>query len=130
MSRVDLTNDLNAVRSLAVAARTNGAVNGAGVDLANYDGAMVVVLTGTMTDGSFAITLEESDDNSTFTAVAAADRIGNLPTLASTDDDTTFEFGYKGIKRYIRVVETGSGTTTGGVFGAMVVRGKPRVKPA
>jgi hypothetical protein len=130
MSRLDLVNDFNANRSLSIATRTNGTVNGTGVDLANYDGAAVVVFSGTMTDGSVAITIEESADNSAWSAVAAADRIGSLPTIASTDDDTVFEFGYKGILRYLRVVAVTSGATSGGTFGALIVRGQPRVKPA
>lgn len=130
MSRLDLVNDISAARSLSPAARTNGTVNGTGVDLAGYDGAAVVVATGTITDGSHAITIEDSPDNSVWTPVAAGDRIGNLPTIVAADDDTVFEFGYKGVQRYLRAVAVTTGAATGGIFGATIVRGKGRVRPA
>lgn len=131
MSRLDLVNDLNAATSLPPASRSaNATVNGTGVDLAGYDGAAIVVSTGTITDGSHAIAIEDSPDNTNWTAVAAADRIGNLPTVVAADDNTAFKFGYKGVQRYLRVSVTTSASTTGGVFGAVVVRGKGRVRPA
>ncbi|WP_327587046.1 hypothetical protein OHA25_08545 [Nonomuraea sp. NBC_00507] len=131
MSRFDIVNDISAVTSLPPASRTaNATVNGTGVDLANVNAAAIIVTTGTITDGSHAITIEDSADNSNWTAVAADERIGNLPTVVAADDNTAFKFGYKGARRYLRVSVTTSGSTSGGVFGAVVVRGKPRRYPA
>ncbi|MGV9755432.1 hypothetical protein ACWDUC_06290 [Streptomyces tricolor] len=131
--RQSLYNVARAKATLAIAARTNGTVNGTSVDLhENKDAsrsAMLVVHTGTITDGSHAVILQESDDNAAWTTVAATDLQGTAPTIASTDDDTVFELGYKGYKRYLRASVTTSGATTGGVFGATIVRAFPRRTP-
>lgn len=125
----EIERKLSVAQSLAAAARTASA-NGVGVDLAGYEAAMIVVTTGTITDGTHAISLEESADNTTWNAVAASDRIGALPTITATDDNKEFEFSYIGSKRYIRVVTTVSGATSGGVYAALVIRGAARHEPA
>lgn len=131
MSRLDLVNDVGVLASLPPGART-AAANGSGVDLAGYDGAAVVVSSGTVTDGTlYTFEVQESDNNSDFTAVADADLIGSEPTFTASEDNTVKKVGYKGVKRYIRaalVTVTGS-PSTGGVFAAYVVRGKSRVSP-
>ncbi|CBG71874.1 putative phage protein [Streptomyces scabiei 87.22] len=131
--RQSLYNVARAKATLAIALRTNGTVNGTTVDLhENKDAsrsAMLVVQTGTITDGSHAIILQESDDNSAWGTVAAADLQGSAPTVVAADDDTLFELGYKGSKRYLRASVTTSGATTGGTFGAVIVRAFPRRAP-
>jgi phosphoribosylamine-glycine ligase len=131
--RQSLYNLARAKATLAVALRTNGTVNGTTVDLhENKDAsrsAMAIVFSGTITDGSHAITLQESDDGSAWSAVAAADLQGSAPTITATDDDKVFELGYAGSKRYLRAVATTSGSTTGGTFGAVILRGFPRRTP-
>lgn len=129
MSRLDIAHDVAAAPTLAPAARTTSAT-GTGVDLANYDAAVVVVHAGTVTDGTHAVEVQESADDATYTAVSDADLGATEPTLDSTSSDSTIEIGYHGIARYVRVAVTTSGATTGGVFGATVVAAKPRVKPA
>lgn len=114
---------------------TDTTTNGAAVDLhANLDAsrsAMLVVLTGTLTDGDYSITLEESDSSgSGYAAVAAADLQGTSPVVvADTDDDTVFELGYVGKKRYLRAVVVSTNTTSGGVLSAVIVRGFVRRPP-
>lgn len=115
----------DAQNSLAPAARTATA-NGTGVDLANFASAAVVFSVGTITDGTHTPKIQESDDNSTFTDVAAADQIGTLAALAS---NTNQRAGYRGSKRYIRAVSTVAGATTGGVYAAVVIRGDARKQP-
>lgn len=111
--------------SLAPAARTASA-NGSGVDLANFASATVAFVVGAITDGTHTPSVEESDDNSNFTAVAAADLIGSLAALSS---NTNQRVGYRGSKRYIRAVSTVAGATTGGVYAAVVIRGDGRKQP-
>jgi hypothetical protein len=120
--------------ALAVATRTNGTANGLTVDR-HYNNnafrsAMFVIHTGTLTDGSVAITMQDSPDNSTWTAVDTASLQGSLPTIALTDDDKTFEVGYVGPQRYVRIVATTSGASTGGTFGATCVMSGARRRPA
>lgn len=131
-------NFVRAVRSISAATRANGTVNGVGVDrqLSGASGtnewhesAMVVVSTGTITDGSHAVTLEDSPDSSVWTAVPAANIQGSLPTIVAADDDKVFEIGYIGNQRYLRPVITTTGATTGGIVGANVLLGFPTKPP-
>lgn len=111
--------------SLAPAARTASA-NGSGVDLANFASATVAFSVGTITDGTHTPSVEESDDNSTYTAVAAADLNGALAALATGVNQRV---GYRGSKRYLRAVTTVAGATTGGVYAGVVIRGHGRKQP-
>ena len=82
------------------------------------------------TDGTHTFAVEESADNTTYTAVAAADLQGTEPVVDdATDDDQIYELGYLGSKRYIRVAVTVSGATTGAVYGASITTGHPAVAP-
>lgn len=130
-------NHVRAVATLAIAAHAATA-NGTSVDRALsgasgtdewFQSAMLLVHTGTVTDGSHAIKLQDSDDNTTWTDVASADLQGELPTVTSTDDDTVFEVGYIGHKRYLRAVTTVTGATSGGTYGASILIGFPNTIP-
>ena len=124
MSR-DLYSGTEAVQTLAPAARTASA-NGTGVDLAGYNAALVLVNVGAWTDGTHTFEVQDSDDNSTFAAVADDYLIGTEPVVDAADEDNVvYEVGYKGIRRYLRVIVTCAGTTTGAIYGAVIVRGKP-----
>jgi hypothetical protein len=124
----DIHNKLSTARSLSPAARTASA-DGASVDLQGYDAAEVVIATGTITDGTHTIEVQESADDSTFTAVADGDLIGTEPAIVAADDDKVFEIGYIGTKRFLRVITTVTGATTGGVYGAAIVRSHARKQP-
>ena len=140
----DLSNNISPAVSLPAAVRT-AAANGTGVDLQGYESATVLVDVGAEGDTlsssvHFEVSLEESDDNSTFTDVAQASIIDGtiasggiflkLDGTTGGDPDTTggiFRVGYVGNKRYIRVVIAKTGThSTGTPIGAMVVRGSAR----
>lgn len=127
----DIYNTLDARQSINLADRST-AVNGSGVHLQGYEGAMAVLSVGagwTGTDGTTAITLEESTDNVTFTAVAAADILGALPTLSGYSDRGDARVGYKGNKRYLRAVGTPTGATTAVTYGVLILRGLKRHNP-
>lgn len=130
MSRTDLKSNVSVAQSLRPASRT-AAVNGVGVDLAGYDAAAIVLDLGAIggTTPSFTFEVQESDDNTTFTAVADADLDAGQPADV-TAGDTVSEVGYRGIKRYVRVAITAaSGTSPTLVCSGTVVRGKPRKLP-
>lgn len=134
MSRTDIKNNLSVAQSLAPASQADPAlpVNGTGVDLAGYDAAMAVIDTGTITGAGGTLTFEvqESSDNVTFTAVADADLDGTEPAVAAANDNTVYEIGYRGIKRYLRVSITAkAGTTPTMPCSATIVRGKARKLP-
>lgn len=125
--------DIVAKKSLSPVARTDGTANGTAVDRVVSSGtgdAVLVVSTGTITDGSHAITIQESADGSTGWAnVAAANLQGSLPTVVAANDDTVFEVGIRPTQRYLRAVATSTGSTTGGVFACAFILGASRVKP-
>jgi len=140
----DLSNNISPAVSLAAAVRT-AAANGTGVDLQGYESATVLVDVGAEGDTlsssvHFEVSLEESDDNSTFTDVAQAGIVDGtiaaggiflkMDGTAGGNPDTAggiFRVGYVGGKRYIRVVLAKTGTHSNGTpIGAMVVRGHAR----
>jgi len=125
MTTQDLKSNIDIAASLAPAARTATA-SGTGVDLRGYESAVAAFVVGTVTDGAHTPSVEESDDNSAFTAVAAADLLGTLAALAS---NTVQRVGYRGGKRYIRAKVTASGATTGAVDAAVVIRGDAVQRP-
>jgi len=126
MAKRDLHNSISVAASIVPAVQT-ATVTGSGVDMRDFNSAVVVISTGAIVGaGLFSSKLQESDDNTTFTDVAAIDLLGTPPAalLAST----THEFGYIGSKRYIRPVLTlVSGTSI--AAGASVVRGHPNLGP-
>lgn len=133
MARNSVYTNVTARRSLAPASRTSTAT-GASVDRnAGRDmhrTAMVLVSTGTITDGTHTIEVQDSDNGSDFTAVDDAFLQGIEPTIEATDDDGLFFIGYIGVRRYLRVMATVSGApTTGGIVGAVVLLGEPRRGP-
>lgn len=128
----DAYNNIRPKVSLPPAART-ATGNGTAVDRSDnglmYQDAMITVVTGAMTDGTHTIDIKESDDNATFTSVAASDLQGSKPALTSTSGGNTFDVGYKGTKRYLRVDVTVATATTGGLYAAVVTLATPRTAP-
>lgn len=127
-------NNTLAVIALTSATRTNGAANGAAVDTNvfnnRFQDVAFVITTGTITDGSVAVTVEESDSSgSGYAAVDTSRVLGALPTIVAADDDTVKSFGVRPTKRYVRIVATTSGATTGGVFSAVAVLGNGSIHP-
>lgn len=122
----DLKSRMGAAASVAPAART-ATVNGTGVDLANTDAALVIIQAGTITDGTHTPKLQESADNAAWNDVAATDQIGALAAITA---NSVQRASYIGTKRYLRVVVTVAGATTGGLYSAVVLTGGVRVLPA
>lgn len=125
--------DVVAKKTLSPVARTDGTANGTAVDRVVSGGtgdAVLLVSTGTITDGSHAIKVQESADGSTgWTDLAAANIQGAMPTVVAANDDTMFEVGLRPTLRYLRAVATSTGSTTGGVFACAFLLGRPRVLP-
>ena len=108
--RTTVYNNVLVQLSVTIANRTNGTVNGTAVDLwsnsvgrQKFGGALVIVQTGTITDGTHTVEVQESDDNSSFAAVADADLQGTEPAIGAANDNVVYEIGYRGSKRYIRI---------------------------
>lgn len=124
-------------KALAFALRdADGTINGETIDRiqtspkANeFQAILFVIASGTLTDGTHTVTIEESDDGTTFADAPATAVLGTEPVIAATNDDTVYECAYIGTKRYARlkVVLAGATVTTGGgTVGAVAVLGLGR----
>lgn len=133
MASRDLHNNVKIVPAIDPAAiRTGNAVTtGATIDTSGFESVEFAVQSGAITDGQFAISVEDGDqaNMSDAAAVAAADLIGAAPTLLATDDSVVKKVGYRGNKRYVRIKATQTGATTGGFVAAVAILGNPRSAP-
>lgn len=129
----DLHSSVQAVNALDVAAaRTDGTDDGNVIDTLGFESLEYIIQTGTITDGTHTVLLEESDVV-TFggeeTVVPAAETLGALPVIVAADDDTVFRVGSVGKKRFQRLSIVTTGATTGGVTSAVAILGHARTKP-
>jgi hypothetical protein len=135
----DISNKTVAVATQVPAVVTADA-NGTGVDLKGFQSAMVVVNSGIEGDTlsssvKFDFILEESDDDSTYTAVTSStsvtegsvDGSGIFLTLdANGETPQCSQIGYIGNSRYIRCKIDATGTHSNGTpIGVVVVKGNP-----
>jgi hypothetical protein len=127
----DLKNMLSLSQSLAPKART-ASENGAVVDTQGAKSVMAVIASGAYTDGTHTPKLQEGDvsDGSDAADVAAGDLEGAFTAIAAGGDANKMQkVGYKGSKRYVRLVMTCAGTTSGALSGGCIVI-EPNAKPA
>lgn len=132
--RRSVYNTMVAATTILPAAARTTTTTGATVDRMMSSGgfrsAMVVVHAGTVTDGTHTVEVQDSPNDSDWTAVAAEFLQGAEPALTSSNDEQVHEIGYTGHQRYLRVVVTVSGSpATGGVYSAVVLLGWPRSMP-
>ena len=130
----DLYHNLLPEISLKFAAYTAAQDGQVIIDLQGFENALILIQSGTITDGTaYEFEIKEGDDSGLSDAAAVADEDlnGSEPSFAAADDDKVKYFEYKGKKRYIRIdLKTVTGSpSTGGVFGAAVVKGNPRHAP-
>lgn len=118
----DITNGLDVKRAISPqAARTdNTAIVSQVADLKGYDGCMLAINIGANTDtnATFAVLIEDSEDNSNWSAVAD-EYLNGTEALAGfqfDDDNEMRKIGYVGIKRYARATITPSGNDSGNIF--------------
>lgn len=103
-------------------------VNGETVDTRGSDSVLIAVSIGAISGaaGDASVTLEESDDDSTWTDVADADILGSEPTALAAN--TAYQFGYSGDSRYVRAVFALGGETNVAVA-AIAIRGDLHREP-
>src|SRR5205807_10250855 len=130
----DLYNRIGVVPDLNPAART-ASVNSGGIDRTAFEGgidALVGVLAvGAWTDGTHTFKLQDSPDNSVWTDVAAALLQGSFTAIAGAgQQNLPQKVGYTGIQRYVRVVDTVTGSpATGAAYGSTWIVGGAHVLP-
>ena len=119
----DLKNNIAAVLALSPAVHSATKADAPIIDLQGAGSATVIVNTGAIAGaGDYTVSLRHGDA-SDLTGDAAAsgdDLLGAFPaTLAA---DSTYAVGYRGGKRYVRVVITKNGGTSIAA-GAVIVKG-------
>jgi len=135
MPSFDIKNNVDVAQTIApqqLSGTVTGTSTAVGVDLRGYNAAMAVINCGAAggTAPSFTFQVEESSDNSTFTAVADADLSGTEPSVGTANDNAVYRVGYKGSERYLRVaVPATSGTTPTLFVAATIERGRPDDAP-
>lgn len=135
----DLFNNVKLASALNPAAVTsNTTVNGTVIDTVGYDSLAFAIASGTLTDGTWTFKLQHGDAANLSDAVdCAADEVHSASgtatvAFAATDDNVTKKIGYrqgKAIKRYVRLVLTTTGVTTGGTIGAVAVQAGAAKRP-
>lgn len=129
---MDLTSSLAPAVALTIQTiNTNTTTFGAIIDSLGFEALDFNILTGTVTDGTYVITMQDGDDSglSDAAAVAADFIIGLMPPIVAADDNVARHFGYVGKKRYVRLQIVSTGTTTGAVIGAVAVKGHAKSAP-
>lgn len=143
----DLSNNIELGNSIINGVKT-AAEDGSGIDLQGFEEATAVVSVGAEGDtlsGSvyFEVSLEHSDDDSTYTDCVQADIVNGtidaggiwlkLDGTTGGDPDTTggqWQVGYVGGKRYVRLVLAKAGThSTGTPISGLIVKSRPRSAP-
>ena len=119
----DLKNNISAVLALSPAVHSATKADAPIIDLQGAGSATVIVNTGAIAgSGDYTISLRHGDaaDLSGDAVASGDDLLGAFPaTLAA---DTSYAVGYRGGKRYVRVVITkNSGTSI--AAGAVIVKG-------
>ena len=128
---LDMYNVIDATKlAISIAGRT-ASVTGSGIDLKGYEGCLFVPMVGAWAgnQGTWVFSTQESDDNVSYSNVAAAGLLGTAPTMSGIINRAYTSWGYRGAKRYVRPVATltGGGQTCN--IGCLVVRGFKRHEP-
>lgn len=103
-------------------------------DLKGYGSCTLALVTGTLTDADavWSVLIEDSDDNSTYAAVADEYLVGTeaLAGFTFADDNECRKIGYTGVKRYVRATIDDTTANTGNLFVAGVwILGHPSRQP-
>ncbi len=131
--RKDLHNNIELRKALSITAiGSNTTTLGDTIDTKGYGAIEFNLLSGTITDGSYAIQVFESDASNMAgeSQLGADDLIGSAPTFILTDDNAVKKIGVKkGNKRYFRLKIVSTGVTSGGTLSATVLLGLADLAP-
>ena len=129
----DLHNQIGVGVAIALTAVADGEdVVGAVIDRQGSEGLEIIFQVGAYTDGSVTPLIEESDNNSDYTAVADAN-LTNTEASAALSAAGVSNIGYVGFKRYVRataVTAAGSTLSVGASFVKFGLRLQGTVNPS
>ena len=133
-SSVDIHNDLTQTASMGpVAIATNTTTAGAIIDTQGFAALEFVISSGVITDGAYAILMQDGDDSGLSDAADVADTFMTNTeasvAFALTDDATVKSIGYVGHKRYVQLSIVSTGTSSGGLFAVTAIQGAAFTKP-
>lgn len=130
----DLYNNIKAESALNTSAISSSTTTAGNViDRQGYNSLEFLIMSGTLTDGTYTPLVEEGDaaNLSDAAAVADANLLGTEASAAFTasNDNTVKKVGYIGSKRYVRLSIVSAGVTTGGTISALAVKGHASDRP-
>ena len=128
----DIVSNVSVNPSLVPAARTASGT-GITVNTQGFDSAFVEFTFGAITDGTHTPSVLQSVDGVTFVPCVYGtdlDASMNLTAVSSSAGaNTVQQIGYIGSQRYLAVVMTTTGATSGAISSASVIAGFPRSGP-
>ncbi len=123
-NQADLHHDIDVenafdLQTIATDTTTSGEI----IDMSGKLNVDIVIRSGVITDGAYTIVLQDGDDSglSDAAAVPAANRLGDLPVFALTDDQDVQRVGLFPRKRFCRIQVVSASTSTGGLFSGVAV---------
>lgn len=111
---------------------TNTTTVGNVIDTVGFESLEYLIQSGTITDGAYALLLEEDDaiGFGSSSVVPADETLGVLTGFVAADDDAAKRVGSIGKKRFQRLSIVSTGTSTGGTkFSSVAVLGHPKSAP-
>lgn len=149
----ELHSNIKAVQHVAAQAITTTNTPSTGVDLLGFDSVEFLISIGTVTNianspqPTWSFKLQESDtSNADFTDVTDSSivSVGSASSPATTPDSSTgvfltiddaaedatvYRVGYRGTKRYVRVVATAANTPGSTPYSVVAILGHPSLAP-
>ncbi len=111
---------------------TNTTTVGNIIDTVGFESIEFVIQSGVITDGAYALVLEQGDDSGlSDAAVVPSDEVlGVLTGFVAADDNAAKRVGSIGKKQFQRLSIVSTGTTTGATkFSSVAVLGHPKTAP-
>lgn len=113
---------------------TNTTTVGNTIDRQGFGSVTFLPLQGTVTDGDYEYELYHGDaanmSDEAEVTTGSASVLGTIPNYtADSDDNKTTKFGYRGVKRYLRLKVKSTNVSSGGTMGALAILGHPHFGP-
>lgn len=127
--------DLHSLIDLAVGVTVttvsdNTATATAAIERTGFEAVEFAVVIGTLadTDATFAVTLTDSDDGVTYTAVDSDFVLGSA-NFTFADDDSVERVGYIGGAKYVKATVTPTGNSGNATFAVIAIKSRSRSNP-
>lgn len=132
MPNREIKNTINHINAFDIQAITTDTTTvGNIIDTEGFDSFSFLLLSGTLTDGTFTPLIEDGDDSGLSDAAAVSDtflEVSEADTaFTASEDNTSKTIAYVGNKRFIRLSIVSASTSSGGTIGAVALLGHPGV---